>query len=220
MKKATQTISAIAVLALVACVIMFICTMAYSGSTTQTSDDEASGSSHSTDVIVYDRSQHVMPIYNQTDPDWAGTPYLSGTIGSHGCGLVCASMAYSYIFDEELEPDELLEMVGDTCSTDGVNDMMKFARWLSDNYDGGIRYERVWLLDTLKQSVNANDVVFAGMSGILGDRMYSSHVVLMTDMTATGASIIDPYEPDNTRMFTWDELERSGFIYYVILHVT
>ena len=220
MKKATQTISAIAVLALVACVIMFICTMAYSGSTTQTSDDEASGSSHSTDVIVYDRSQHVMPIYNQTDPDWAGTPYLSGTIGSHGCGLVCASMAYSYIFDEELEPDELLEMVGDTCSTDGVNDMMKFARWLSDNYDGGIRYERVWLLDTLKQSVNANDVVFVGMSGILGDRMYSSHVVLMTDMTAAGASIIDPYEPDNTRMFTWEELDRSGLIYYVILHVT
>lgn len=220
MKKATQTISAIAVLVLVACVIMFIRTMAYSGSTTQTSDDEAHGSSHPADVIVYDRSQHVMPVYCQTDPDWAGTPYLSGTIGSHGCGLVCASMAYSYILGEELEPDELLEMVGDTCSTDGVNDMMKFARWLSDNYYGGIRYERVWLLDTLKHSVNTEDVVFVGMSGILGDRMYSSHVVLMTDMTATGASIIDPYEPDNTRTFTWDELERSGFIYYVILHVT
>ena len=127
----------------ITCVIIAICTMVW---LVDTNDYQARGSSQPQSVIVYDRSQHVMPVYNQTDPDWAGTPYLSGTIGSHGCGLVCASMAYGYIFGEELEPDELLEMVGDTCSTDGVNDMMKFARWLSDNYYGGIRYERVWLL--------------------------------------------------------------------------
>lgn len=204
-------------LLIVICDIIAICTMVW---LVDTNAYQASGSSQPRLAIVYDRSQHVMPIYCQTDPDWAGTPYLSGTIGSHGCGLVCASMAYSYIFGEELEPDELLEIVRDTCSTDGVNDMMKFARWLSDSYDGGILYERVWLLDTLKHSVNTEDVVFVGMSGILGDRMYSSHVVLMTDMTATGASIIDPYDSDNTRTFTWEELERSGFIYYVILHVT
>lgn len=201
----------------VACVTIISCIMAW---LINTNDYQASGSSQFQSVIVHDRSQHVMPVYYQTDPDWAGTPYLSGTIGSHGCGLVCASMAYGYIFGEEMEPDALLEEVGDTCSSDGVNDMMKFARWLSDNYDGGIRYERCWLLETLKRRVNTEDVVFVGMSGILGDRMYSSHVVLMHDMTATGASIIDPYDPDNTRTFTWDEIDHFGFIYYVILHVT
>ena len=204
-------------LLIIVCDIIAICTMVW---LVDTNDYRASGSSRGQPAIVYDRSQHVMPVYCQTDPDWAGTPYLSGTIGSHGCGLVCASMAYSYIFGDELEPDELLEMVGDTCSTDGVNDMMKFARWLSDSYDGGILYERVWLLDTLKCRVNTEDVVFVGMSGILGDRMYSSHVVMMSDMTATGAFIIDPYDSDNTRTFTWEELEHSGLIYYVILHVT
>lgn len=203
-------------LLLVACVTIVICTMAW---LIGINDQQAPDSSCNQSVVVYDRSQHVMPVYYQTDPDWAVTPYLSGTIGSHGCGLVCASMAYGYIFGEEMEPDALLEEVGDTCSSDGVNDMMKFARWLSDNYDGGIRYERCWLLETLKRSVNTEDVVFVGMSGILGDRMYSSHVVLMHDMTATGASIIDPYDPDNTRMFTWDEIDHLGFIYYVILHV-
>lgn len=220
MKKAAQTISAIAVLTLVACVIMFICIMAYSGSTTQTSDDEANGSSRPTDVIVYDEPQHVLPTYYQTDPAWSETPYLTGKIGTHGCGLVCASMVYGYIFNEEMTPDMVAAEVGDTCSTDGVNDMLKFAEWLSSKSYSGLDYNRVWLLDYVSDYVGEDVIVFVGMSGILGNTMYSSHVVLMHDLTESGASINDPYEPDNTRHYTWQELDDSSFLYYVIIRVS
>ena len=220
MKRATQTIYAIAVLTLVACVIMFICTMAYSGSTTQTSDHEANGSSRPTDVIVYDEPQHVLPTHYQTDSAWSETPYLTGTIGTHGCGLVCASMAYSYIFNEEMTPDMVAAEVGDTCSTDGVNDMLKFAEWLSSKSSGGLDLTRVWLLDYVKDYIDEDVLVFVGMSGMLGKRMYSSHVVLMHDITESGASINDPYDPDNTRRYTWQELDDAGFLYYVIVRVS
>lgn len=220
MKKALQTIFAIVVLALVACVIMFTCIMAYSGSTTQASDDEASGFSRSTDVIVYDEPQHVLPTYYQTDSAWSETPYLTGTIGTHGCGLVCASMAYGYIFDEEMTPDMVAAEVRDTCSTDGVNDMLKFAEWLSSKSSGGMDLTRVWLLDYVKDYIDEDVLVFVGMSGMLGKTMYSSHVVLMHDMTESGASINDPYDPDNTRRYTWQELDDASFLYYVIVRVS
>lgn len=219
-RKTRQTIAAIAVLVMVACVIMFICTMAYSGSTTQTSDYEANGSSHPTDVIVYDEPQHVLPTYYQTDPAWSETPYLTGTIGTHGCGLVCASMAYGYIFNEEMTPDMVAAEVGDTCSTDGVNDMLKFAEWLSSKSYDGLDFTRVWLLDYVRDYIGEDVLVFVGMSGMLGKRMYSSHVVLMHDIIESGASINDPYDPDNTRHYTWQELDDSSFLYYVIVRVS
>ena len=194
--------------------------MAYSGLTIQTSDDEVNGSLRHTDVIVYDEPQHVLPTYYQTDPAWSETPYLTGTIGTHGCGLVCASMAYGYIFDEEMTPDMVAAEVGDTCSTDGVNDMLKFAEWLSSKSHGCLDLTRVWLLDYVKDYIGEDVLVFVGMSGMLGERMYSSHVVLMHDITESGASINDPYDPGNTRRYTLKELDDASFLYYVIVRVS
>ena len=35
-----------------------------------------------------------------------------GTISSHGCGITCCAMVYSYLLDREIRPDELAEKYG------------------------------------------------------------------------------------------------------------
>ena len=171
-------------------------------------------------VTVYDKSKRVMPVYYQNDPTWSATPYLGGTIESHGCGLTCAAMACSYIFDTEVTPDMLASEVGDTCSSAGVNDMLKFAEWLSSKSQSGINYTRVWLLEYVRDYIGEDVIVFVGMKGPLGDRWYESHVIMLHNLSDSGAMVYDPDEPANTHDLTWSELEQVNALYYVIVSVS
>lgn len=215
MTKVKATIIALSVTLLSLCVIIALYIISGGHYPTNT-EHIGHGSSHPVTEVVYDRPLHVVPTFFQTDPTWSSQPYLSGTIGSHGCGLVCASIACSYFTGEEVTPDMLLQQVGDTCSTDGVNDMLKFAEWMEASI-GGLKLERAWTLDGVTSHIGEDVMVFAGLSGMLGQQMYSSHVVLLHDLTEHGATVKDPYDIANNRELTWQELDDSGFLYYVIV---
>ena len=176
-----------------------------------------SNTTRSSAVTVYDRPSLVMQVYYQTDSAWSGAPYLGGTIGSHGCGLVCATMALQYFTGDQHTPDTVASIVGDTCSTDGVNDMRKFGSWLSSMIDGCMSSGMIWTIDGIKQADLSDAVIFCGMSGLIGKTMYTSHVVMLYCATSDGAYMADPYDSDNTRWFKWDELDDIGFLYFVIV---
>lgn len=175
------------------------------------SDGYECGKSEVEEVVV-EESIHYMPLFLQKDMKWYGKEYADGCIGTHGCGLIAAAMALSYISGEIVTPDNLASLSGDEFITDGVNDPDKICNWLSDNYN--LLYSgEVWTLEDGLKLVNEGYCVLASMSGKLGERVYDSHVVLIYGMYGMDYLIRDPDDGDNSiRSFSEEELRETTWI--------
>ena len=156
-----------------------------------------------------------MPLFLQIDPQWANVAYSDGTIGTYGCGLTSAAMALSYLTNKEITPDLLAAFVGESCLTDRVNDMAKFSDYLAKTYHLQAR-ETFWGTDDALKAVDDGWVVFAGVSGALGERSYGSHVVMIWRSNGDGTYLLrDPDDVANSiKTWTKDELLSVGFMQF------
>lgn len=171
-------------------------------------------------AIVSDRpiaEGNTMPLWLQTDPQWSYIPYAGGTIGDSGCGLVCAAMALERMTLQRITPLQLADYVGDNCLTDGVNDPGKFCAWIEKHYpEYQIESSDIYFeTDRALSDVDGGWLVFAGMSGTLGDSDYEGHVVLIWHSDDEGYWVRDPDSGANSaRPFSKDELESVNFKYF------
>lgn len=202
-----------------ACVIMFLSTLIgfIFGTVTKSGQSQQVAVHRDEIVTVYDRPQHVMPTYYQFDERWSHIAYLGGDIASHGCGLTCAAMAFEYVSGTEMTPKTLFSLVGDTCSTAGVNDMKKFADWIKLRSEVKSVSDQIWTLDGIKQADLEDALVFCGLQGKFGDSVYSGHVILMFEATDDGVLVRDPASTGNTRFWSWSELEACDLMYFYIV---
>lgn len=152
---------------------------------------------------------HPVPLYLQTDPQWSGDQYSSGTIESHGCGLVSAAIAASYLLDEDITPDLLSMLAGDAFLSSGLNDSDAICRWLSEHYGFQWSGEK-WLLQDAIQMLDDGYVVLASMEGQLGEENYGGHIVLLYEHTDDDCFYLrDPFSGDNSvRKFSRQEIEQ------------
>ena len=162
-------------------------------------------------VIVEDKpaKSHSVPLYLQTDPQWSGDQYSSGTIESHGCGLTSAAIATSYLLDEDIMPDILSMSAGDAFLSDGLNDSDVICRWLSEHYGFQWSGEK-WLLQDAVKMLDEGYVVLASMEGQLGEENYGGHIVLLYEHTDDDCFYLrDPFSGDNSvRKFSRQEIEQ------------
>lgn len=159
-----------------------------------------------------------VPLLFQEDERWAGLPYATaeGTVASHGCGLVAASMAASYFAGREVAPPELLAQVGNSCTTGGVNDMGKFCVALAGAYEGVWFSGQLWTSDEALEYVRAGALAFAGMSGQLvdGGKDYGGHVVLVYRVDDSGVWVRDPDDEGVTEPMALERFEQVNFTYF------
>ena len=162
-------------------------------------------------VIVEDKpvKSGSVPLYLQTDPQWSGDQYSSGTIESHGCGLVSAAIAASYLLDEDITPDLLSSAAGDAFLSSGLNDSDVICRWLSEYYGFQWSGEK-WFLEDAIQMLDEGYVVLASMEGQLGEENYGGHIVLLYEHTDDDCFYLrDPFSGDNSvRKFSRQEIEQ------------
>lgn len=165
-------------------------------------------------VIVEDEpaESHPVPLYLQTDPQWSGDQYSSGTIESHGCGLVSAAIAASYLLDEDITPDLLSMLAGDAFLSSGLNDSDAICIWLSEHYGFQWSGEK-WLLKDAVQMLDEGYVVLASMEGKLGEENYGGHIVLLYEHTDDDCFYLrDPFSGDNSvRKFSRQEIEQVNW---------
>lgn len=162
-------------------------------------------------AIVEDEpvKSYSVPLYLQTDPQWSGDQYSSGTIESHGCGLVSAAIATSYLLDEDITPDILSMSAGDAFLSNGLNDSDAICRWLSEHH--GLQWSgEKWLLQDAVKMLDEDYVVLASMKGQLGDENYGGHIVLLYEHTDDDCFYLrDPFSGDNSvRKFSRQEIEQ------------
>ena len=165
----------------------------------------------SVQVVVEDEpaKSHQVPLYLQTDPQWSGDQYSSGTIESHGCGLVSAAIAASYLLDKDITPDLLSQYAGGAFLSSGLNDSDVICRWLSEHYCLQWTGEK-WLLQDAVQMLDEGYVVLASMKGQLGEENYGGHIVLLYEHTDDDCFYLrDPFSGDNSvRKFSRQEIEQ------------
>ena len=165
-------------------------------------------------VVIEDEptESRPVPLYLQTDPQWSGDQYSSGTIESHGCGLVSAAIAASYLLDEDITPDLLSSAAGDAFLSDGLNDSDVICRWLSGHYGFQWSGEK-WLLQDAVQMLDEGYVVLASMEGQLGEENYGGHIVLLYEHTDDDCFYLrDPFSGDNSvRKFSRQEIEQVNW---------
>lgn len=162
-------------------------------------------------VIVNDDQAKLssIPLYLQTDPQWSSDSYSTGTIESHGCGLVSAAIAVSYLTGERVTPDLLSMSAGDAFLSGSLNDSDAICRWLSERYSIQWSGEK-WLLQDAVQMLDEGYVVLASMKGQLGEENYGGHIVLLYEHTDDDCFYLrDPFSGDNSvRKFSRQEIEQ------------
>lgn len=150
--------------------------------------------------IVYDSlAENSDPIhYLQTDKKWKNMPYSEGTIGTYGCGLTAAASYISWITkDASYTPVSLHKAVGDSCLTDGVNDMGKFCEYIHQTYEDEYK-PQTWNIEEAKQDLRDGYCLFASVyTGLREEgKQYEGHIVLVYKWDDRGIWIMDPYDKD------------------------
>lgn len=150
-----------------------------------------------------------IPLYLQTDPQWSSDSYSTGTIESHGCGLVSAAIAVSYLTGECVTPDLLSMSAGDAFLSNGINDSDVICIWLLEHHSIQWSGEK-WLLQDAVRMLDEGYVVLASMKGQLGDENYGGHIVLLYEHTDDDCFYLrDPFSGDNSvRKFSRQEIEQ------------
>lgn len=155
---------------------------------------------------VYDRSAPAqVPTYLQTDERWGALPYAGDDIATSGCGLTSAAMAYTRLTGEEWTPLRLALTVGDTCTTDGLNDGDLSSTGLIYDQQEALGYAgRGWM-------------VFGSMTGQLhdGGRAYGGHIVLICGWDGSTADIRDPDEGQVN--LNIDEFASVSWAYFIAI---
>ena len=136
-----------------------------------------------------------MPEWYQGDPAWAARPYGYGTMADSGCGLVSAAMAASWLVKDEVAPDALLEAVGSSCTTGGLNDMAKFGDYMAGAYGIGVS-DRYYDPRRAIEEAKGGAAVICSVPGKLGDSAYTGHIVVA--YWQDGLRIADPASQGNS----------------------
>lgn len=160
--------------------------------------------------------------YVQTNEAWKDLPYSEGTIETYGCGLTAAATYISWItHDASYTPETLYRQVGNSCLTDGVNDMRKFCSYISANYPVTCSYQ-LWNIDEAAKYGIDGSCLFASVKGKLeeGHREYGGHIVLIYRIDDKGVWISDPGDSTYTGVMSFDrfyEVFGNGDSYFYAL---
>lgn len=143
------------------------------------------------------------PLYNQLDyPNVAYGKY--GSLASHGCGLVCLSMASSYLLDEIQDPVVLAKQFGHYNTERG-------SYWIlfedSAEIMGLNLQERTWDTESvMKALANGQIVISLQSKGIFTS---GGHFILLTGLTEDGKILVnDP----NGRNYKKNQVMIEGFL--------
>lgn len=166
----------------------------------------------------YDKNYFV-PMYMQTDMQWANINYGVGTIGDTGCGLCCGSMAIQQLFGMTINPMELSNLAGDALLSDGVNDISKIANYIYNSFGAENSVEisqEISDKDAVYEYVNNDWLLFGSCYGTIGDfdTSDSGHIVLIYDVDENGFYIRDPYCITNNRQFGFDEFNNIEWSHF------
>lgn len=155
-------------------------------------------------VIVTEEIPEV-PLYFQAD--YAHVPYgRYGTVASHGCGITCVAMAFTYLLDYEILPDELALEFGHYNTEHG-----SYHSLFPDSAEVyGLTGEQTYDWDTVVEALENGQIVIANPTqDIFTD---GGHFILLYGITEDGKILVhDPNKYNYTKGWTLMDGFENGF---------
>ena len=158
----------------------------------------------------------------QYDDAWRYEPYAGSTMEMSGCGLVAAASFLGYYLDDpEYNAMDLFSEVGDSCLTNGVNDMRKFCQYLEAEY--GVEWvDQFWKVEYAEEYLCNGYCLFASIHSKQlvpdGRCYYDGHIVLVYEWDDQGIWVIDPADASVTYPISKERFEQvfSGEYFYAV----
>lgn len=158
----------------------------------------------------------------QYDDAWRHEPYAGSTMEMSGCGLVAAASFLGYYLDDpEYNAMDLFSEVGNSCLTNGVNDMRKFCQYLEDEY--GVEWvDQFWKVEYAEEYLCNGYCLFASIHSKQlvpdGKCYYDGHIVLVYEWDDQGIWVIDPADASVTYPISKERFEQvfSGEYFYAV----
>ena len=158
----------------------------------------------------------------QYDDRWRYEPYAGSTMEMSGCGLVAAASFLGYYLDDpEYDAMDLYGEVGDSCLTNGVNDMRKFCQYLEAEY--GVEWvDQFWKVEYAEEYLCNGYCLFASIHSKQlvpdGKCYYDGHIVLVYEWDDQGIWVIDPADASVTYPISKGRFEQvfSGEYFYAV----
>lgn len=155
-------------------------------------------------VIVTEEIPEV-PLYFQAD--YAHVPYgRYGTVASHGCGITCVAMAFTYLLDYEILPDELALEFGHYNTEHG-----SYHSLFPDSAEVyGLTGEQTYDWDKVVEALENGQIVIANPTqDIFTD---GGHFILLYGITEDGKILVhDPNKYNYTKGWTLMDGFENGF---------
>ena len=132
-----------------------------------------------------------IPQYFQTD--YPEIPYGHGTVSTSGCGIVCLSMAATYLKDRNLSPEILAKQFGSL----SMNNVQRID-YAIEELDLPFAYKpRRW--SQMMAALRNDQLVILLVNGN-SEFTDGQHMLLLTGVTDSGrVLVLDPYEPNYNR---------------------
>lgn len=162
---------------------------------------------------------YFLPMYMQTDLQWANLEYGSGTIADTGCGLCCGAMAVQQITGFTVTPKDLANMSNGSMLSNGINDLSKIVGFIYNSYGAENAIEisdEITDIEAVYEMVNNDWILFGSCYGTIGDFETSDagHIVLIYDVDETGFYIRDPYCITNNRHYDFEEFNNIDWSHF------
>jgi len=149
------------------------------------------------DLIDYVGSRDIIasflavPLYYQQDYT---DPYSTGTIASDGCGPTSVAMVFSYLLQENLEPDDVVAWTGDTYAYEGGGSYWSLFSGCATHW--GVNCTDLGLdTDAVLDELEAGHIIIASM----GPFTFTSggHFIAIVGATEESMFIVNDPNKDN-----------------------
>lgn len=140
--------------------------------------------------IGTDGNRMSIPLYYQYASPWGNKKYGSGNIAKNGCGPTCIAMVFSYLRNENIYPNDIVDFTKDKYYIAGSGSSWSIFAACASNWDIGCKYIGI-NAGNIANELSAGHPVILSMGP--GTFTKSGHFIVLTGINEDGTvTVNDP----------------------------
>ena len=148
------------------------------------------GSESFDESIGIDGERMAIPLYYQYASPWGSKRYGSGTIAKNGCGPTCIAMVFSYLRNESIYPNDIVDFTRDRYYVNGSGSSWNIFSACAAHWDIGCKYIGL-SAGNIAAELSAGHPVILSMGP--GTFTKGGHFIVLTSINSDGTvTVNDP----------------------------
>ena len=142
------------------------------------------------EAVGIDGERMAIPLYYQYASPWGNKKYGSGNISKNGCGPTCIAMVFSYLRNENIYPNDIVDFTKDKYYINGSGSSWSIFAACASQWNIGCRYIGL-SAGNIANELSAGHPVILSMGP--GTFTKSGHFIVLTGINEDGTvTVNDP----------------------------